>query len=119
MRKIIIFYFLLVVLLFFLPLTVSKTAGAGRPIYYGKETIKWSGVPNASYYRIYYKERDSTDWQHAIDRIPNTSTALTIDYLKMWVWYSYNVVAVDNSGREYWSSGAKKFTPTTRTRTIR
>jgi len=109
----------IIILAAFTVLTTSKVFGAIKPIYYGQETIKWTRVPNASHYKIYYKESGSTNWQYAVNGVPSVSTALTIDYLKMWVWYQYNVVAVDDSGREYWSSGAKKFTPTIRTQTIR
>jgi len=120
MRKLIYFFsFLMIILAVFTVLAAPKAFGAKRPIYYGQETIKWTRIPNVAYYKIYYKESGSANWQYAVNGVPSASTALTIDYLKMWVWYSYNVVTVDDSGREYWSSGAKKFTPTIRTQTIR
>lgn len=118
-RLIYLFSFLIIILAVFTVLTAPEVFGAKRPIYYGQETIKWARIPNVAYYKIYYKESGSTNWQYAVNGVPNISTALTIDYLKMWVWYSYNVVAVDDSGREYWSSGANRFTPTNRTQTIR
>lgn len=120
MKKLIyLFSFLIIILIVFTVLSAPKVFGANKPIYYGQETIKWSKIPNAAYYKIYYKESGSVNWQYAVSGVSSASTAFTIDYLKMWVWYSYNVVAVDDSGREYWSSGAKKFTPTIRTQTIR
>ncbi|OGH38972.1 MAG: hypothetical protein A3B44_03685 [Candidatus Levybacteria bacterium RIFCSPLOWO2_01_FULL_38_21] len=120
MKRLIYFFsFLVIILILLTVLPTPKVFGAKRPIYYGQETIKWTRIPNVAYYKIYYKESGSTNWQHAVNGVPNTLTALTIDYLKMWVWYQYNVVTVDDSGREYWSSGAKKFTPTIRTQTIR
>ena len=97
----------------------TPKVSAKRPIYYGQETIKWAKNPNASYYNIYYKEHGSSNWQYAIQNVPNLSSEITIGYLKMWVWYQYKVAAVDYSGNEYWSSSIKKFTPTLRTQTIR
>src|SRR3989344_7295268 len=99
-------------------LTAPK-ASAKRPIYYGQEAIKWAKNPNASYYNIYYKENASPNWQYAIQNVPNSSSEITIGYLKMWVWYQYKVVAVDYSGNEYSSSSIRKFTPTLRIQTIR
>jgi len=118
--KSIIFLSSFLLIIFTIPaiFTTSK-ASAKRPVYYGQETIKWTGNPNASYYNILYKEAGSSNWQFAIQNVPNSSSEITIGYLKMWVWYQYKVVAVDYSGNEYWSSSVKKFTPTLRTQTIR
>lgn len=109
--------FLLII--FTISVITAPKASAKRPIYYGQEVIKWTGAQNAAYYNIYYKENGSSNWQYAIQNVPNSSSELTIGYLKMWVWYQYKVAAVDYSGNEYWSSSVKKFTPTLRTITIR
>src|SRR3989344_3123184 len=101
--------FLLIVFAISAIFTTPKVS-AKRPIYYGQEAIKWTVASNAAYYNIYYKENASANWQYSIQNVPNTSSEITIGYLKMWVWYQYKVVAVDYSGNEYWSSSVKKFT---------
>lgn len=117
--KTLILFFSFLLTIFTISAISTQKVSAKRPIYYGQETIKWASNPNASYYNILYKEAGSLNWQYSIQNVPNTSSEITIGYLKMWVWYQYKVVAVDYSGNEHWSSSVKKFTPTLRTQTIR
>lgn len=66
--------------------------------------VTWPAALGAEYYNVYYKMAGAMKWQHAVRRLPKTSTAVDIKFLMKGKKYVYVVSAVKPNGMEFWWS---------------
>lgn len=91
---------------FGISLIFAQTANAATP--YMQGTARWSQMPGAVNYHVYYRKSDESTYTHSVVNISKDMREVLIRYLQPGIRYWYNVVAVDASGKELLWGGLKK-----------
>lgn len=74
---------------------------------FSQATIDIPEVDGAVVYNIYYKKASDNTYTNAVRSIPANTKSYTISYLKKGTAYDHRIVAVDDSGTEFWFSPSR------------